>query len=85
MREKFTCFIISGVLGKILFEDSHEDGGQETRQQQHCYTRVDDAEPMDLQLIRPHSQPLGNSLLASRLNGSVATTHVILSGATSVI
>ena len=44
-----TCFVVSGVLDKVLFEDAHEDGGQEAGQQQHCYTRVDDAEPVDLQ------------------------------------
>ena len=49
MRATCTCFIISGVLDKVLFEDPHENGGQEARQQQHRHTRVYDAEPVDLQ------------------------------------
>ena len=41
-------FIIPAVLDEVLFEDAHEDGGQEAGQQQHRHTRVDDAEPVDL-------------------------------------
>ena len=44
-------FIVTGVLNKVLFEDAHEDGGQEAGQQQHRHTRVDDAEPVDLQTV----------------------------------
>ena len=44
-----TLLVVPGVLDKVLFEDAHEDGGQETSQQQHRHTRVDDAEPVDLQ------------------------------------
>ena len=44
-----TLLIVPGVLDKILFEDAHEDGGQEAGQQQHRHTRVYDAEPVDLQ------------------------------------
>ncbi len=49
VRSTGTCFIILGVLDKVLFEDPHKDGGQEARQQQHRHTRVYDAEPVDLQ------------------------------------
>ena len=49
VRSTGTCFIILGVLDEVLFEDPHEDGGQEARQQQHRHTRVYDAEPVDLQ------------------------------------
>jgi hypothetical protein len=49
VRTTGTCFIILGVLDKVLFEDPHEDGGQEARQQQHRHTRVYDTEPVDLQ------------------------------------
>ena len=41
-------FVITGVLDEVLFEDAHEDGGQEASQQQHRHTRVDDAEPVNL-------------------------------------
>ena len=44
-----TLLIIAGVLHEVLFEDTHEYGGQEASQQQNCHTRVDDAEPVDLQ------------------------------------
>ena len=48
---ELTCFIVLGVLEKVLLEDAHENGGQEARQQQHRHTRVDDAEPVNLQFI----------------------------------
>ena len=44
-----TLLIVPGVLDEVLFEDAHEDGGQEASQQQHRHTRVYDAEPVDLQ------------------------------------
>ena len=46
--QKATCFVVSGVLHKVLLQDPHEDGGQKSSQQQHCHAGVDDAEPVDL-------------------------------------
>ena len=48
-QQKRPTFIISGVFNKVILEHTHEDGGQESREQQHCDTGVNDAEPMDLQ------------------------------------
>ena len=37
-HKECTCFIVLGVLEKVLLEDAHEDGGQKPRQQQHRHT-----------------------------------------------
>ena len=58
MHTRYThTFIVPGILDKVLFEDAHEDGGQEASQQQHRHTRVYDAEPVDLQSHRQHEGP----------------------------
>lgn len=48
-----TCFVVTRVLDEVCLENSHEDSGQESRQQQHSHARVDDAEPVDLRNIAP--------------------------------
>ena len=58
-HKETTCFIVLGVLEEVFLEDAHEDGGQKPRQQQHCHTRVDDAEPVDLQF---NAQPAVDQL-----------------------
>ena len=63
-RQCSTLLIITGVFDKVLFEDAHEDGGQEAGQQQHRHTRVDDAEPVDLQ-GRQGSQMCANIRMVS--------------------
>ncbi len=44
-----TFLIVLRILDEVVLQHPHEDGGQETGQQQHRHARVDDAEPMDLQ------------------------------------
>ncbi len=43
-----TSLIVTRVLDEVVLEHTHEDGGQEARQQQHRHTAVDYGEPMDL-------------------------------------
>ena len=47
--DRFTCFVVPGILDEVGFEDAHQDGGQEACEKQDGDTGVHDAEPMDLQ------------------------------------
>ena len=88
MRATGTCFIISGIFDEVLFEDPHEDGGQEARQQQHRHTRVYDAEPVDLQpeiaqvsanvLMTAHAAPcMCNTQQRSALRKHYSALHAL--------
>ena len=48
MQARSLTLVVPGILDKVFPEDPHENGSQETRQQQHRHTGVDDAEPVDL-------------------------------------
>ncbi len=43
-----TSLVVARILDEVVLQHAHEDGGQETREQQHRHAAVDDGEPVDL-------------------------------------
>jgi hypothetical protein len=43
---------VKDSLCEVVLEHSHEDGGQEAREQEHRDAAVDDGEPVDVQVLR---------------------------------
>mmetsp|Transcript_18486 Transcript_18486/g.45975 ORF Transcript_18486/g.45975 Transcript_18486/m.45975 type:complete len:697 (-) Transcript_18486:14-2104(-) len=49
--------VVARVLNEVVLQHAHQDSGQEPREQQHGDAAVDDAEPVDLQVLGQERVP----------------------------